>query len=201
MASFKITRAMLNEGTMFVFVSWVCIINSSRGFNSHLADTLEPEASPAKQNNDLNEFVDNLTISTWCYSPTSPRRSRSLFSMRLRLVLHQASLDRIQSNLKNTTPDSRSGWATQPVPTKGLYGPSPSPHWRRTWMAYYWYFVMSRINSQVYVYRCSFHRAVFWCIVSIEECEHTINDLGSSKDTTLLQSTDREGILRFRNLR
>ena len=64
MASFKITRAMLNEGTMFVFVSWVCIINSSRGFNSHLADTLEPEASPAKQNNDLNEFVDNLTIST-----------------------------------------------------------------------------------------------------------------------------------------
>jgi hypothetical protein len=47
MSSFNFTSAMLDEGTTFIFGYWVCIANGSGGFNSHLADTKEPEASAA----------------------------------------------------------------------------------------------------------------------------------------------------------
>jgi hypothetical protein len=51
---------MLDKGTTFIFGFWICIANGSGGFNSHLADTREPEASVATQCSRLNEFVDNL---------------------------------------------------------------------------------------------------------------------------------------------
>jgi hypothetical protein len=60
MAYFNFTNAVLDEGTTFVFGSWVCVINGSGGFNSHLADTSESEASAATQCSDLDKFVDNL---------------------------------------------------------------------------------------------------------------------------------------------
>ena len=46
-----------------------------------------------------------------------------------------------------------------------------------------WYFVTSRINPQAHGYRYTFHPRVFLGIVSTEEREYTIYDLGSSKDT------------------
>jgi hypothetical protein len=35
-------------------------LGGSDGFNSHLANTREPEASAATQRSDLDEFIDNL---------------------------------------------------------------------------------------------------------------------------------------------
>jgi hypothetical protein len=51
---------VLDEGTTFIFGSWICIANCSGGFNSHLVDNREPEASAATQCSRLDEFVDNL---------------------------------------------------------------------------------------------------------------------------------------------
>jgi hypothetical protein len=45
MASFNFTSAVLDEGTTFIFGSWICIANGSGGFNSHQANSMEPEAS------------------------------------------------------------------------------------------------------------------------------------------------------------
>jgi hypothetical protein len=60
MASFDFTRAVLDEGTTFIFGSCVCIANGSGGFHSHLADTREPETSVATQHGDLDEFIPKL---------------------------------------------------------------------------------------------------------------------------------------------
>jgi hypothetical protein len=59
MASFSFTSTMLDEGTTFVFGSWICVTNGSGGFNCHLVDSRKPEASTASRCNDLDEFVDN----------------------------------------------------------------------------------------------------------------------------------------------
>jgi hypothetical protein len=45
MASFSFTSTVLDEGTTFIFGSWICIANGLGGFNSHLADSRKPEAS------------------------------------------------------------------------------------------------------------------------------------------------------------
>jgi hypothetical protein len=45
MASFNFTSTMLDEGTTFVLGSLIYIANGSGGFNNHLANTKEPEAS------------------------------------------------------------------------------------------------------------------------------------------------------------
>jgi hypothetical protein len=60
MASFNFTSVVLDESTTFIFGSWVCIADGSGGFNNHLTDTTEPEASAANRRSDLNEFIDNL---------------------------------------------------------------------------------------------------------------------------------------------
>jgi hypothetical protein len=60
MASFNFTSAMLDEGTTFVFGSWIFMANGSGGFNSHLAETSKPEAPIANRRNNLDEFIDNL---------------------------------------------------------------------------------------------------------------------------------------------
>jgi hypothetical protein len=51
---------VLDEGTTFTFGSWICVANSSGGFNSHLANSREPEASSLTPCSDLDEFIDNL---------------------------------------------------------------------------------------------------------------------------------------------
>jgi hypothetical protein len=60
MASFSFTSTMLNEGTMFIFGSWFCVANGSGGFNGHLADSKNPEASTPSRCSDLDKFVDSL---------------------------------------------------------------------------------------------------------------------------------------------
>jgi hypothetical protein len=60
MASFNFTSAVLDEGTTFVFGSWIYVANGLGGFNSHLADSSKPEASTPTRRSDLDEFIDNL---------------------------------------------------------------------------------------------------------------------------------------------
>jgi hypothetical protein len=60
MASFNFTSAMLDEGTTFNFGSWICIVDGLGGFNSHLANSKEPEASPSTSSSNLDDFIDNL---------------------------------------------------------------------------------------------------------------------------------------------
>jgi hypothetical protein len=60
MTSFSFTRTVLDEGTTFIFSSWICVANDSGGFNSHLANSRKPEVSTPSQCNDLDKFVDNL---------------------------------------------------------------------------------------------------------------------------------------------
>jgi hypothetical protein len=60
MASFSFTSIVLDEGTTFIFGSWICIANAVGGFNDHLADSRKPEASTPTQSSDLARFVGNL---------------------------------------------------------------------------------------------------------------------------------------------
>jgi hypothetical protein len=60
MASFNFTSAVLDEGTTFIFGSWICVANALGGFNSHLANSKEPEASSSTPSSNLHEFIDNL---------------------------------------------------------------------------------------------------------------------------------------------
>jgi hypothetical protein len=60
MASFCFSSTMLDEGTTFIFGSWICISNGSSSFNSHQADSRKPEASTANRCRNLDEFIDNL---------------------------------------------------------------------------------------------------------------------------------------------
>jgi hypothetical protein len=60
MSSFNFTSAVLDEGTIFIFDSWICVANDLGGFNSHLANSKEPKASSSTPSSDLDEFIDNL---------------------------------------------------------------------------------------------------------------------------------------------
>ena len=59
MPSCNFSYVVPDEGTTFVFGPWVCIANGSGGFNRHLANPRESEASVASSLGDLDEFVDN----------------------------------------------------------------------------------------------------------------------------------------------
>jgi hypothetical protein len=60
MASFNFTSVMLDEGMTFIFGSWICVANDLGGFNSHLANSKEPEATSSTQSSNLDDFIDNL---------------------------------------------------------------------------------------------------------------------------------------------
>jgi hypothetical protein len=60
MAFFNFTSAMLDEGTTFIFSSWICVANDLGGFNSHLVNSRELEASSSTPSSDLDEFIDNF---------------------------------------------------------------------------------------------------------------------------------------------
>jgi hypothetical protein len=60
MASFNFTSVVLDEGTIFIFGSWICVADGLGGFNSHQANSEEPEASPSTSSSDLDDFIDNL---------------------------------------------------------------------------------------------------------------------------------------------
>jgi hypothetical protein len=59
MASFNFTSAVLDEGTTFIFRSWVCVVDSTGSFRGHLVDNVKPKPSTV-QCNDLDEFIDKL---------------------------------------------------------------------------------------------------------------------------------------------
>jgi hypothetical protein len=56
MASFNFTSVVLDEGTTFIVGSWICVANGLGGFNSHLANSREPEASSSTPSSDLDKF-------------------------------------------------------------------------------------------------------------------------------------------------
>jgi hypothetical protein len=60
MASFSFTSVVLDEGTTFIFDSWIYVANGLGGFNSHLADSRKWEASTPTRRSDLDKFNDNL---------------------------------------------------------------------------------------------------------------------------------------------
>jgi hypothetical protein len=57
MASFNFTSAVLDEGTTFIFGSWICVANSLGGFSSNLVNSKEPEASSSTPSSDLDKLL------------------------------------------------------------------------------------------------------------------------------------------------
>jgi hypothetical protein len=62
MASFSFTSIVLDEGTTFIFSSWICVANGLGGFNVHLANSRKLEASTPTRGSDLDKFVDSLDV-------------------------------------------------------------------------------------------------------------------------------------------
>jgi hypothetical protein len=60
MASLSFTSNVLDEGTTFIFGSWICVANGLGGFNSHLINSRKPEASAATQRSNHDSFIDDL---------------------------------------------------------------------------------------------------------------------------------------------
>jgi hypothetical protein len=60
MATFNFTSTMLDEGTTFIFGSWICVTDGAGSFRRHLVDNMKPEAPVATSRSDLDEFIDNL---------------------------------------------------------------------------------------------------------------------------------------------
>jgi hypothetical protein len=60
MASFKFTSAMLLEGTMLVFSSWVCITGGVGNFHRFTINVMKLKTLAASFHSELDEFVDNL---------------------------------------------------------------------------------------------------------------------------------------------
>jgi hypothetical protein len=60
MASPSFTSTMLDEGTTFIFGSWICVANGLGGFNSHLVDSRKPEVSTSIQSSKLDYFIGDL---------------------------------------------------------------------------------------------------------------------------------------------
>jgi hypothetical protein len=60
MVSLSFTSNMLDEGTTFIFGSWICAANGLGGFNSHLIDSRKPEASATTPRSNLDSFIDDL---------------------------------------------------------------------------------------------------------------------------------------------
>jgi hypothetical protein len=57
MASFRFTSTVLDQGTTFIFGSWICIANGSGGFYGQLADSRKSEASAATRCSNLDELL------------------------------------------------------------------------------------------------------------------------------------------------
>jgi hypothetical protein len=60
MASLSFTSTVVDEGTSFIFGSWICVANGLDGFNSRLVDSRKPETSAPTQSSNLDELIDNL---------------------------------------------------------------------------------------------------------------------------------------------
>jgi hypothetical protein len=69
MASFKFTRSVLSQGTIFVFGSWVCIADGVGDFWRFLVD-MKPKTSVVDLRSNLDKFVDDLDNLSTCASVT-----------------------------------------------------------------------------------------------------------------------------------
>ena len=59
MATFAFNTMALPQGTTFVFGSWVCVANGLGGFDSHLANPIEPEAISSESCNTIARSDDH----------------------------------------------------------------------------------------------------------------------------------------------
>jgi hypothetical protein len=57
MASFSFTSTVLDEGTTFIFGSWICVANGLGGFYGYLSDHRKPEASTPTRSRDLDKLL------------------------------------------------------------------------------------------------------------------------------------------------
>jgi hypothetical protein len=96
---------------------------------------MKPEASAAAQRSDFDEFIDNLD-ETLLPDLAREIEKTSAVDATFRLVLHQDSSGRIQSDLRKSVPDFYSGYAMRLLSTRSLLNPSSSPYWKRTWIIY-----------------------------------------------------------------
>jgi hypothetical protein len=82
MASPSFTSTVLDEGTTFIFGSWICIANGLGGFNSHLVHSRKPEASTSTRSSNLDELLlANLPRQierTFIFDATSTRATPGL---------------------------------------------------------------------------------------------------------------------------
>jgi hypothetical protein len=83
MASLSFTRTVLDEGTTFIFSSWICVANGLGGFNIHLVDSRKPEAFTPTRHSDLDELqLPDLALETEMmpdFDVTSTRAAPGLF--------------------------------------------------------------------------------------------------------------------------
>jgi hypothetical protein len=93
MAFFDFTSAVLDEGTTFIFGSWVCVADGAGSFRWQLIDDMKMEASTASQRSSFDEFIDDLD------EMLLPDLTREIeeesFLTQLQLLLHQDSSDQI----------------------------------------------------------------------------------------------------------
>jgi hypothetical protein len=80
LASFNFTSAVLDEGTIFIFGSWICVADGLGGFNRHLANSKELEASSSTSSSDLDDFIDNLD-DTLLHDLAQQIKKMSLFNL------------------------------------------------------------------------------------------------------------------------
>jgi hypothetical protein len=60
MASLSFTSNMLDEGTTFIFGSWIFVANGLGGFISHLVNYRKPKAPATTRRCNLDSFIDAL---------------------------------------------------------------------------------------------------------------------------------------------
>jgi hypothetical protein len=123
MASFIFTNTVLDEGTTFIFSSWICIANSSGGFDGHLADSRKPEASAASRCSNLDELV--------LLNLTGEIERMSIFDATSTCAALEP-VDPTQTDPRRHILYSLSGYAMPLRSTRRLHGLSPSLTWRRT---------------------------------------------------------------------
>ena len=61
MATFNFSTAMPEEGTTFIFGSWICVANGQGGFHSHLADATKPKIDQFGIPDSTMELANNLS--------------------------------------------------------------------------------------------------------------------------------------------
>jgi hypothetical protein len=107
MPSLSFISTVLDEGTTFIFSSWICIANGLSGFNSHLANSRKLEASTPTRCSDLDELL----------LPDLVRQIEKMSVFAATSTCAAPELVRLDSNNLGR-----------------LHSPSRSPIWRRIWI-------------------------------------------------------------------